>query len=33
MNSQEIEPGNLMPPNLMTSDELQSLLTYLEILK
>jgi len=33
MNSQEIKPGNLMPPNLMTSDELQSLLTYLEILK
>jgi cytochrome c oxidase subunit 2 len=33
VNAQGIKPGSLMPPNLMTSDELQSLLAYLESLK
>ena len=33
VNSQAIKPGNQMPPNDMTSDELQALLAYLESLK
>jgi cytochrome c oxidase subunit 2 len=33
VNPQEIKPGNLMPPTLLSGDELQSLLTYLESLK
>jgi cytochrome c oxidase subunit 2 len=32
-NSQAIKPGNQMPPNVMSSDELQALLAYLENLK
>ncbi|HZR22812.1 MAG TPA: cytochrome c oxidase subunit II [Vicinamibacterales bacterium] len=33
VNAQAIKPGSQMPPNPMTSDELQSLLAYLESLK
>jgi cytochrome c oxidase subunit 2 len=33
VNPQEIKPGNLMPPTLLSGDELQSLLTYLESLR
>ena len=32
-NSQAIKPGNQMPPNVMSADELQALLAYLENLK
>jgi cytochrome c oxidase subunit 2 len=32
-NSQSIKPGNRMPPNLLSSDDLQALLTYLETLR
>ncbi len=32
-NSQAIKPGNQMPPNLLPSDDLQSLLAYLESLR
>lgn len=33
LNSQEIKPGNRMPPNPMSSEELNSLLDYLQSLK
>jgi cytochrome c oxidase subunit 2 len=32
-NSQTIKPGNRMPPNLVTGEELQALLAYLETLR
>lgn len=32
-NSQEIKPGNKMPPNPLTPDDLQALLSYLESLR
>ncbi len=33
VNSQAIKPGNIMPPNPMSGDDLQALLGYLETLK
>jgi cytochrome c oxidase subunit 2 len=32
-NSQSVKPGNRMPPNLLSGDDLQALLTYLETLR
>jgi cytochrome c oxidase subunit 2 len=33
VNPQQIKPGNLMPPNPLSGDELQSMIKYLESLK
>jgi cytochrome c oxidase subunit II len=33
MDSQSIKPGNRMPPNALTGDDLQALLAYLETLR